>query len=197
MRTACLLLAALLPAHLLAAEIRSLHMQNDGGRYTVQAETFLLAPPEFVYSVLLDYDEFHRLSEGITESRWLEETRDDHPLAYTRIDSCVAFFCRKLEKVETVTIMSKSEIRTEVVPGRSDFRYNRTRWQLSAENGGTRITYELEMEPDFWVPPLIGPWAIKKKAGKSALKVAERMEYMSRNGIALEAFDLDAYKARE
>ncbi len=194
-RAAWLLFAALLPAVLSAADFRSLRMEKDGNRYTVYAETFLLASPDFVYSVLLDYDQFHRLSEGISESRWLDETHANLPLAYTRIDSCVAFFCRKLEKVEMVTASGASEILTEVLPERSDFRHNRTRWRLAAEDGGTRIAYELEMEPDFWVPPLIGPWAIRRKAESSAMKIARRIEYLARQDIPLDQFDLKRYLA--
>lgn len=190
------LFLAFLPLQLHAAEIRALHMETENGGYRVHAETFLQAPPQVVFSMLLNYDQFHRLSAGITASRWLDETLDGLPLAYTRIDSCVAFFCRKLEKVEKVTITSTNEIRTEVLPERSDFRYNRTRWRLEPEDGGTKILYDLEMEPDFWVPPLIGPWAIKRKARKSALNIAERLEYLHRTGTALDTFDLKSWDSR-
>lgn len=196
-RIGWLFLPALMPAYLGAADIRSIQMLHEDGRYTVHAETFLTAAPQLVYSVLLDYDNFSRLSESITESRWLDDTSNHLPLAYTRIDSCVAFFCRKLEKVETVELIGEREIRTAALPGRSDFRYHRARWRVAAAEGGSIIYYELEMEPDFWVPPLVGPWAIKRKASQSALKIAERLEYMSRNGIALEAFDLNAYQERK
>lgn len=193
------LLIALLavPALTAAAEIRSVEMTKKDGQYQVRAETYLDAPPEFVFSILLDYDEFHRLTRGITDTRWLQETLEDYPLAYTRIESCVAFFCRALEKVEMVKVTGAGEYHTETIADRSDFRFNRTHWRLQAEGAGTKIFYELEMQPDFWVPPLIGPWAIRRKAESSALKIAERMEYLAANDIPLRDFDLAAYLAAQ
>ncbi len=196
MRVSLISLLAL-PALLPAAEIRSVQMEKLEANYQVRAETYLQAPPEFVFAILMDYDEFHRLTRGITHTRWLPDSHQDLPLAYTRIDSCVAFFCRKLEKVETVRVISAARFETEALPQQSDFRRYRTRWQLSAEGPGTRIIYELEMEPDFWVPPLIGPWAIRRKAESSALKIANRIEYLAANRIALKDFDLKAYLKKD
>lgn len=186
-----------LPALLAAAEIRSVQMQKLGKSYQVRAETYLQARPEYVFATLMDYDEFHRLTRGITSTRWLQETHQGMPLAYTRIDSCVAFFCRSLEKVEAVRVISAEHFETEVLPHKSDFRSYRTRWLLTAEGTGTRIVYELEMEPDFWVPPLVGPWAIRRKAESSALEIAERIEYLAEHNIALQDFDLKAYLKKD
>lgn len=171
-------------------------MERSGKTYQVLAETWLAADPDFVLAVLLDYDEFHRLSGGITETRWLPETEQSQPLAYTRIDSCVAFFCRRLEKVEQITITGKQSFSTRVVPARSDFEVFNAAWRLQAKDGGTTIRYELEMRPGFWVPPLIGPWAIRRKAESSALEIAERIEYLAVNSISLEDFDLEAFRER-
>lgn len=178
-----------------SAEIISIRMDKADERYQVHAETWLAAAPAFVFSVLLDYDEFHRLSGGITSTRWLDETLDNQPLAYTRLDSCVAFFCRKLEKVEVVRVSGELSFSTEALPERSDFRHYFAAWRLLPDKGGTRIVYEMSMQPDFWVPPLIGPWAIRRKAESSALKIAQRIEYLAATETPLERFTLDNYLA--
>ncbi len=180
-----------------AAEILAITMKRTDGVYLVHAETWLKAAPDFVFAVMLDYDEFHRLSRGITATRWLDETRDDYPLAYTRVDSCVAFFCRKLEKVEVVRVSGELTFSTEVLPQRSDFVHYTTSWTFQQDGQGTRIIYAMEMQPDFWVPPLIGPWAIRRKAESSALKIAERIEYLNRHNISLDKFDLQHYLASD
>lgn len=196
-RARLLLLALWLPATASAAEIRSVAMDKNTEGYAVRAVSWLAAPPAFVYSVLLDYDEFHRLTGGITSSRWLHETDAGLPLAYTRIDSCVAFFCRTLEKVERVHILGDLQFATEALPGRSDFKRYASTWRLQAEANGTLITYETTMQPAFWVPPLIGPWAIRRKAESSALKIAQRIEYLAATKTPLQAFDLEAYRRLE
>lgn len=194
---ALLLALPWLAGTLRAAEIRSVEMQRTGKDYRVLAVTWLAADPDFVFSVLLDYDEFHRLSGGISESRWLSETDQDFPLAYTRIDSCVAFFCRRLEKVERVMVSGSLAFSTEILAARSDFERFSAAWQLEPGDGGTVIRYELEMRPGFWVPPLIGPWAIRRKATSSALEIAARIEYLASASIPLRAFDLEAYRRRD
>lgn len=175
-----------------AAELRAVTLKKADKAYVVRAETWLKAPPEFVFAVMLDYDEFHRLSRGLTATQWLDEERDGYPLAYTRVDSCVAFFCRKLEKIESVRVSGELSFSAEVVPERSDFVRYTSRWVFQPEAQGTLILYQMEMQPDFWVPPLIGPWAIRRKAESSALKIAERIEYLAERGISLAEFDLDA-----
>ncbi len=194
---AILSLLLLLSGVAAAAEIRSVTMERSGKTYEVLAVTWLAADPDFVLAVLLDYDEFHRLSGGITETRWLPETEQDQPLAYTRIDSCVAFFCRRLEKVERIKVTGNLSFTTNVLPARSDFHVFNAAWRLQANEGGTTIRYQLEMRPAFWVPPLIGPWAIRRKAESSALEIAQRIEYLAANSMALEEFDLEAYHDRD
>ena len=49
------------------------------------------------------------------------------------------------------------------VPALSDFRRGIYRWRLQSENGATRMQFTALLEPDFWVPPVIGPWLIKRK----------------------------------
>ena len=40
------------------------------------------------------------------------------------------------------------------------------------------MTYRLTMEPDFWIPPLIGPWVLKQRlerGGSGAINRIERL----------------------
>lgn len=180
-----------------AAELRAVEMKKQDGAYHIRAETWLNAAPETVFAIMLDYDEFHRLSRGLTSTKWLDEEQDGLPVAYSRLDSCVGFFCRKLEKVEVVQVTGPLSFATKVSPERSDFKEYSARWQFQPEKGGTLIRYEMEMQPAFWVPPLIGPWAIRRKAESSALEIAERIEFLTAEGMALEDFDLNAYLARQ
>ena len=36
------------------------------------------------------------------------------------------------------------------------------------------------MEPDFWVPPLIGPWVIKRTMREQAITTSEGIERLAR-----------------
>jgi hypothetical protein len=177
----------LLPLHQArAAEMEYIDMWEVGDRYHLRSESLIDAPPSLVLSTLLDYENFYRLSGGIKETRYIEPDVDGVPRAYTRVESCVLFFCRSLEKVERVIVHAPDEIELEVDPERSDFIYNHSRWSIKPEGKGTRLGYEMVMEPSFWIPPLIGPWAIKRKLASSALTMAGRLERMARTGQSLQ-----------
>jgi hypothetical protein len=52
-------------------------------------------------------------------------------------------------------------------------------WRFAEHEGGTVVTYELLMEPDFWVPPAIGPYLIKRKLKKDGGRALNRIEVIA------------------
>ncbi|MBU2675598.1 MAG: hypothetical protein KJP16_00855, partial [Gammaproteobacteria bacterium] len=54
-------------------------------------------------------------------------------------------------------------------------------WTFAAEKGGTTVNYQLLMEPDFWVPPLIGPYIIKRKFRDGGDDAIDRIEVIARD----------------
>ena len=50
----------------------------------------------------------------------------------------------------------------------------------SADGDGTKMTYKLEMEPDFFVPPVIGPWYLKRTLSQGGLRAVTRIERLAR-----------------
>ena len=41
------------------------------------------------------------------------------------------------------------------------------------------VTYHLYMQPDFWVPPAIGPYLIKRKLKNEGGRALDRMESLA------------------
>ena len=181
--SACILILLCAPAK--CVEILSVHVDSEGKRYHLLGESVIHATPEFIFNTLMDYDNFHRLASGIAETRFMEADDPDQLIGYTRIDSCVLFFCKSVEKVERINATEFSEISTEAIPEQSDFVFNHSRWLLKEGENGTHVTYEAEIEPDFWMPPLITKWAIRYKLRKSAELIGLRIEYLQENGLAL------------
>ena len=46
--------------------------------------------------------------------------------------------------------------------------------------GGTNMIYKLEMEPDFRIPPIIGPWALKRQLSTGGVRAVMRIERLAR-----------------
>ena len=45
---------------------------------------------------------------------------------------------------------------------RGNMRRMQGEWRIRQTDAGIRMEYESEMEPDFWVPPLVGPAVIRR-----------------------------------
>jgi hypothetical protein len=171
---------ALAPPCAAAAEVRSFAMEHAEKRYHVVSETYIDAPVSAVFDVLVDYEHYDRISSIFEESRYLERNPDGSGVVYTRARGCVAFFCTTIERVERLDVVADAEIVATVIPERSDARYSRARWRFEPQDGGTLLRYELEMEPDFWVPPLIGPLLMKRALRQGGARAAERVERLAR-----------------
>lgn len=174
----------------LAAEMLHMELWEEGNVYHLRSASIINAPPELIISTLLDYNNFYRLSGGIKETRYLDPDPDGVPVALTVVESCVLFFCKQLTKTERVLHPSNNEIILEADPTRSDFKFMRSRWSVTEMGGSTVLSYDMDMQADFWIPPLIGAWAIKHKLYSSAMNMAQRMEMMARTGTPLNKFKI-------
>ena len=174
----------------LAAEMLRMEFWEEGNIYHLRSASIINAPPELIINTLLDYNNFYRLSGGIKETRYLDPDPDGVPVALTVVESCVLFFCKQLTKTERVLHLSNNEIILEADPTRSDFKFMHSRWSVSKKDGSTVLSYDMDMRADFWIPPLIGTWAIKHKLYRSAMNMAQRMEMMARTGTPLNKFKI-------
>ena len=172
--TVSLLAAAALTAG--AAEMRRVEVDRIDGRYIMQSEVRFAASVEAVYSVFADYDLSTQFSGAIVESRNIDAEEGGKPGFYVRNRGCVLFFCKSFERYGTVELEPYKVIRAEVDPERSDFHLSNESWQFEADGNGTIVTYDLEFKPKFWVPPVIGPYVIKRKLQDDGGDAVERIE---------------------
>jgi hypothetical protein len=168
-----------LPAAAGAAEFRSLEFVKDGDRYRVLSDVYLEAPGKGVYDVLTDYEGFPRLSSVFVEGRVLEPIQAGQGVVFLHMKGCVLFFCRDVRLVEILDVVPSSRIVATVDPDRSDLHFGRAIWDLSEVPGGTLVRYELEMEPQFWIPPVIGPLIIKAALRSRGIRAARRLEALA------------------
>jgi hypothetical protein len=165
----------------LSATLRAVDVSRDQDRYRVVADTYLDAPPEAVYKVLLDFngDRYQRISEIYKESSYLPPDADGTPLVYTRVEGCLLRYCRSMRRVERLEVVTPEFIRSRTVPERSDFKYSLSEWTFAAEGRGTRVTYMMEMEPSFWLPPFVGPWFLKRTLLRGAPSAIDQIEHLA------------------
>lgn len=165
-----------------AATIDALDVDRDRGRYAFEVDVWLDATPESVFAVLTDYDDnrWSRISRAYKESRYLEPAADGTPVVYTRMESCALRYCMSIERTERLETEAPFRIKSTALPEASNFRYSTSEWLLEHDRDGTKMRYKLEMEPDFFIPPLVGPWYLKRSLSQNGLRVVLRIERLAR-----------------
>ena len=159
-----------------AAEMRSIDVEHHKGRYTVSSEVWFDATVAQVFEVFRRWDLSTQFSSAIAESRDIAADEYGRPGYYVRNEGCVLFFCRSFVRQGHVELEVNEELRAFANPEISDFKLSNETWTFVAENGGTVVTYRLLMEPDFWVPPGIGPYLIKRKFRNNGGDAIDRIE---------------------
>ena len=144
-----------------ADDNQDIEVTEQGGIYRIKASVEIDAPAEYVRQVVSDFVHIYRLNPSIIESEVLAGEDDAATYVRTRILGCAGYFCQELERVEKMQTLPSGDLLAEVVPEKSDFKSGRTLWHIEAVQDRSRIIYESEMEPDFYIPPVVGKFIAK------------------------------------
>ena len=180
MRRAALALvtaAGIMPASASTAEVVTVGVTHEDGIYHVTIEALLDAPRDAVFAVLTDYARWADVNDMIEESVVLEGATPAEQLV---AEGCALGFCKTFTQVQWMRASDGRRIDAEIVPERSDMRSGWAKTELSDAGGRTRFRYEMSLEPDFWVPPLIGPWIIQRKLRAESIQTAAAVEVAAR-----------------
>lgn len=159
-----------------AADLSDVEVSHEDGRYRLSSKTFFHAKQADLYRVITDYDLFTKFSTAFAEAENREPDEQGRPQFYTRMEGCVLMFCKSYVRYGYLELKPVYDIVAIVDPEPSNFKYSRERWQLIPQDEGTLLIYEFEMEPDFWVPPVIGPFVIKRALRSGGTNAVNRIE---------------------
>jgi hypothetical protein len=182
LRLVASLAALLISAVAGAADLRFIEVDRDTERneYRLKSISWFDADAESLYEVLTDYDQFYKFSSAIVESRNLEPDAEGRPEYFTRMEGCVLMFCKSFLRIGHLKTEPLVWIEAITDPERSDFHRAWERWELKPEDGGTVLIYEFEMIPDFWVPPVIGPYYMKRALRSGGASAVDRIEALAK-----------------
>jgi len=162
----------LFPAGAWAATVESLEVDRAGEHYSASMRILLDVPAVQAFAVLSDLGRLSRLNDSIEVS---ERLADDRLRIEARI--CFAFFCKRMQQLQTVAFGPGKRLAMTIIPAQSDLSHGEAEWRfepLGPER--TRLHYRTELEPDFWVPPFVGPWLVRRTLVTQAVKTAEGIE---------------------
>jgi len=159
-----------------AADLLSLDVVREDRHILVNAEIRVMASPAAVYAALIDYDNFSLWSRRYKSSSYIENAPDGSPQARSDIEGCVLFFCRMVSRVVRLDLQPPEYIRATADTTQSDVLFGVEEWWIAPDGDGSVVRYAHAVEFDFWVPPVIGVWAIKHSLKGDGIRAAERIE---------------------
>jgi hypothetical protein len=170
------LLCALLPNAAGAAELSQIAVDYKDGTYTVESEVRFDVGQHALYSVFSDWDLATQFSSAFVASHNIAPDESGRSGFYVLNHGCVVFYCKTFERSGYVQLDPDSLIEASADPTRSDFEFSDERWTFNREGDATIVRYSLRMKPAFWVPPVIGPYLIKRKLRNDSGEALNRIE---------------------
>ena len=154
MKTAAILLLLWINA---AAVISAadVDVRYDNKTYFFYAKFDVEASPARVMQVLNDYENISDLNPAIKESELLDSPDKYQLRVRTVVRDCILFFCKDITRVEEIQQQDNEKLEAFMIPMLSDLRSGYALWVLEENPQGTTVSYEADMQPKFWVPPII------------------------------------------
>ncbi len=116
---------------------------------SVRGELTLPVSMGRLWEVLTDYDHLADFIPNLQHSEVLR--RDKHSLLLRQEGKIwLPFYRRKVEAVFKVQEVPPKAILFEAVEG--DFLLYKGSWEMEKQEEGTKVTYQVTAEPNFWMP---------------------------------------------
>lgn len=160
---------------LMAAELQSVEFERKEERYIARIKVRLAAPQQEAFAVMQDYQNLKRLNPAVQEARVINLMPGTTRL-HTRIRMCISIFCREITQVQDMRSFGLGELNATVLPEQSDLAYGYAYWRFDDCAGETCLLFRAEIDPKFWVPPVIGNWMFRHVLRKEAMTTSEGIE---------------------
>ena len=161
-----------------AGEVHKAMVDFEEGIYSIEVDAQVAVAEPKVRAWLTDYAHLDRVNPAILSSDILETRGPGDLTVRTITNACVWIFCIRIHQVQTVVESDDGSVLAVVIPEQSDFKQGFAKLELAEKNNGTRVHITAEVEPDFWIPPIIGPWLIKRKLRTETLETVQNLEHL-------------------
>lgn len=176
-----------------AAQIRAVRVRRQGTHFTITMRVEFSAPPWAVFAALQDYAAMPHYNPDLRRVR-IEPTGEPNRVRlFTTVHACVLIFCRTLHQEQIMTAMAGTHggvLRATLVPHGGSFRGGNARWVVRpcrTRHAPTCLDARIELQPAFWVPPLIGPWILRHKMYQEARRSGYGLQRIAAKLLARSA----------
>ena len=187
-RFALVLACFAMQAH--AAQVLDVQVTRDGGRFLIGMHITIDAPPRAVFRALQDYSAMMRYNPDLRSVRIQSTGVAGRVRLFTAVHTCVLIFCKTMHQEQIMTAVADADggvLEAELLSHGGDFKAGSGRWTVGGCPTTASITcleVRIELVPAFWVPPLIGPWVIRRKMVEEARRTGAGLELVARGARA-------------
>jgi carbon monoxide dehydrogenase subunit G len=144
---------------------------RDGGVFEIDAQSRIVADREVAWAVLTDYEGYAEFVPGMISSRRLSE----QPLRIEQHGEFgILFLIKHVYSTLDVNEDPPSAVRFHAIGG--NLRRLETQVSIFQDGDTIVLTYRSTIEPDFWVPPLIGTSIVRAGIRRKLISVSNEIE---------------------
>ncbi|MCU0868203.1 MAG: SRPBCC family protein [Burkholderiales bacterium] len=149
-------------------------VDREGDTWVVRATLQVAVPPAIAWAVLTDYEAMPRFLPDLTESRRIGTTPDGAVRLLQKGVMRFGPFAQAWEAERAVVLTPETLVTSHLLRGNMKRLDMSTR--LGVRDGATAIDYRADLQPDFWLPPLIGPAMMKRQIVAQFQALAAEMQ---------------------
>ncbi len=172
-----------------AAEVVSARVDRVEDRYHVDFVVMIDGTVDRLRDLVTDYANLDELSPTVVSSRLISGRRGQGARVEVKLRPCVmVVLCKTITKVSDAHVEPDTgRVRFIMVPGLGDFSEgHETITMIRAADGDTRqvrFSYAAELYPDFYIPPIVGPWLIRRAIIKDLEATSRRVERLMQREV--------------
>lgn len=159
-----------------AGEIEELLVTEEGGVYQIRIVMILGASADSVYKVITDHEHSYLIHPSITESEILPSPDGETVRLRNHFEYCITLFCFDIDWVGDMKELRDGYMTVDTVPELSSFESGSAVWHVRPHGEHTRVLYQANMKPDFFIPPIIGNLLMKYQLREEALTSFTKIE---------------------
>ncbi len=176
-----------------AAQVLSVLVTRDGPRFVIDMHIKFHASPPAVFRALQDYPAMMRYNPDLRAVRVQSTGVPGRTRLFTTVHACVLVFCKTMHQEQIMTAVTDRDggvLEAQLLPRGGDFKMGHARWTVTpCPAGGLMACLDatIQLVPAFWVPPVIGPWALRRQMAEEARRTSVGLEIVARASRAQAA----------
>lgn len=172
-----------------AAEVISARVDRVEDRYHVDFVVNIDGTADRLRELVTNFANLDELSPTVVSSRLISGRAGQGARVEVKLRPCVmVVLCKTITKVSDARVEPDTgRVQFVMVPGLGDFREGReTITMIQAAGEDTRLvrfSYAAELYPDFYIPPVVGTWLIRRAIIKDLEATSRRVERLMQRDV--------------